>query len=172
MAISNLSKKETLLLKDLKKHEEICIIKYNNYVNQAQDPQLKQIFQSHAQQEQEHFDTINQILNGQVPNMQNQNPQQNQGQQQNVEVQQQNQNQQSNQNSNNLAGNLKNVSDEILCNDVLMTEKYVSSTYDTAIYEFTNTNIRQVLNHIQKEEQQHGEDIFNYMNSHGMYMEE
>ncbi|HBI27857.1 MAG TPA: spore coat protein, partial [Peptococcaceae bacterium] len=25
------------------------------------------------------------------------------------------------------------------------------------------------LNHIQKEEQQHGEGIFNYMNVHGMY---
>ncbi|QUH25598.1 ferritin-like domain-containing protein [Serpentinicella alkaliphila] len=71
MANISLSKKETLLLKDQKKHEEMCIIKYNNYANQAQDPQLKQIFLSHAQQEQEHLDTINQILNGQIPSMQN-----------------------------------------------------------------------------------------------------
>ncbi|HHW60872.1 MAG TPA: spore coat protein, partial [Syntrophomonadaceae bacterium] len=28
---------------------------------------------------------------------------------------------------------------------------------------------RQVLNHIQKEEQQHGEGIFNYMQNNGMY---
>ena len=59
--------------------------------------------------------------------------------------------------------------DQNLCNDLLMTEKYVSNTYDTAIFEFTDSNIRQVLNHIQKEEQQHGEGIFNYMQSHGMY---
>ncbi|WP_215828784.1 spore coat protein [Pelorhabdus rhamnosifermentans] len=31
------------------------------------------------------------------------------------------------------------------------------------------TGVRQALNHIQKEEQEHVEGIFNYMNSHGMY---
>jgi spore coat protein CotF len=33
----------------------------------------------------------------------------------------------------------------------------------------TDANIRQALNHIQKEEQQHGEGIFNYMQSKGYY---
>ncbi len=50
-----------------------------------------------------------------------------------------------------------------------MTEKYVSSTYDTAIFEQADSNVRQVLNHIQKEEQGHGEGIFKYMQSKGMY---
>lgn len=59
--------------------------------------------------------------------------------------------------------------DAMLCNDMLMTEKYVSGTYDTAIFESVNPNIRQALQHIQKEEQQHGEGIFNYMQQHGMY---
>jgi spore coat protein CotF len=59
--------------------------------------------------------------------------------------------------------------DKNLCSDMLATEKFVSSAYDTAIFECTNSNIRQILNHIQKEEQQHGEQIFNYMQSHGMY---
>lgn len=59
--------------------------------------------------------------------------------------------------------------DASLCNDMLMTEKYVSGAYDTAIFEFADANIRQALNHIQKEEQQHGEKIFNYMQSNGMY---
>ncbi len=62
-----------------------------------------------------------------------------------------------------------NQNDAMLCNDMLMTEKYVSSTYDTAIFECVDTNIRNALNHIQKEEQQHGEGIFNYMQSKGMY---
>ena len=64
---------------------------------------------------------------------------------------------------------MANQSDASLLNDMLMTEKYVSSAYDTAIFEFTDSNVRQVLNHIQKEEQQHGEGLFNYMQSHGMY---
>jgi spore coat protein CotF len=52
---------------------------------------------------------------------------------------------------------------------MLETEKYISQAYDTAIFEFKDANIRKVLNHIQTEEQQHGEQIFNYMQSKGMY---
>jgi spore coat protein CotF len=62
-----------------------------------------------------------------------------------------------------------NQADAMLCSDMLMTEKYVSGAYDTAIFEFADTNVRQALNHIQKEEQEHGEGIFNYMSSNGMY---
>jgi spore coat protein CotF len=66
------------------------------------------------------------------------------------------------------AGNgCKNDAD--LCNDILMTEKFVSGAYDTAIFEFRDPNIRQTLNHIQKEEQEHGESVFNYMDSAGLY---
>ena len=68
-----------------------------------------------------------------------------------------------------MQGAMGNQTDAALCNDMLMTEKYISGTYDTTIFEFVDTNARQVLNHIQKEEQQHGEGIFNYMKNHGMY---
>lgn len=59
--------------------------------------------------------------------------------------------------------------DKALCMDMLSMEKHVSSTYDTVIFECADTNIRQVLNHIQKEEQEHGEQLFNYMQANGMY---
>ncbi|MCX7884307.1 MAG: spore coat protein [Caloramator sp.] len=147
----NLTQKERTLLQDQKSHEELCIKKYTNYANQTQDPQLKQIFTQHAQQEQQHLNTINQILNGQVPNI-NQQGQQNQ----------------TFQPSPTQVGMI-NQADADLCKDMLGTEKYVSSSYNTAIFEFRDHNIRQVLNHIQKEEQEHGEDIFKYMESHGMY---
>lgn len=149
-----LTQKEKSLLEDQQKHEQICIDKYNNYAMQAQDPQLKQLFQSYASQEQNHLDTVNQILNGQVPDL-NQGQQQPGGSQANQPT--------------GMLGAMADQSDANLCNDMLMTEKYVSSTYNTAIFEFTDTNIRQALNHIQKEEQGHGEGIFNYMQSHGMY---
>lgn len=68
----------------------------------------------------------------------------------------------------NVQGNY-NQQDAKLCTDMLMTEKYVSGAYDTAIFEFREPGIRQVFNHIQKEEQQHGEGLFQYMQSHGMY---
>lgn len=152
----NLTQKERKLLEDQKKHEEICIQKYTNYANLAQNPQLKQLFQTNATQEQQHYDSINQILSGQIPNMQ-------QGQTQMQTQSQPNQQQSS------LQGTMSSAADAALCQDMLMTEKYVSGTYDTTIFESTDSNVRQVLNHIQKEEQQHGESIFNYMQQNGMY---
>lgn len=147
----NLTQKERMLLQDQKSHEELCIKKYNNYANQAHDPQLKQLFTQHAQQEQQHLNTINQILNGQVPNL---NQQGNQNQPLQMPAMQ--------------AG-MSNQADADLCQDMLGTEKYVSSSYNTSIFEFRDHNIRQILNHIQKEEQEHGESIFKYMESKGMY---
>ncbi len=177
----HLTNKERTLLQDLQSHEEICIQKYNNYANQTNDQQLQQIFQNLAQKEQKHYDTISQILQGQIPNMQQgQQGQQQQGQQQNQQNtggmamsmgaggQNQQQTMFSNQNNpmTNAMGNEKEAS---LCHDMLMTEKYVSSAYNTIIFEMTNAQIRQALQHIQQEEQQHGEELFNYMNANGMY---
>lgn len=153
MAIQ-LGQKERMLLEDQKSHEEICIKKYNNYAEQARDPQLKQLFITYAGQEQQHLDSINQILAGRQPAM---------GQQTN----QQQQMQPATAKGRLPAGDYQN--DSALCNDMLMTEKYVSDTYNTAIFEMADTFVRQALNHIQKEEQQHGEGIFNYMNNMGMY---
>lgn len=159
-----LSQKEKMLLMDQRTHEETCVDKYAKYANQAQDPQLKQLFNSYSAQEQEHLNTINQILNGQIPNV---GGQQNQSQQQG---QQQGQQQMAGGSPMpaSVQGNY-NQEDAKLCKDMLMTEKYVSGTYNTAIFEFRDTKIRQVLNHIQKEEQQHGEGIFRYMQDQGMY---
>lgn len=159
--MSHLNQKERMLLQDQKGHEEICIKKYNDYADKAQDPKLKQIFSSLGQQEQQHLNTINQIMNGQVPNLslQGQQNQQNQQAQTGMNIQ----------NTQGMQNKTALNKDADLCTDMLMTEKYVSGAYDTAIFEFRDANIRQALNHIQKEEQQHGEQIFNYMQSNGMY---
>ncbi len=150
-----LTQKERLLLEDQKAHEELCILKYSSYAQQAKDPQLKQLFTTYAGQEQQHLDTVNQILAGQQPAMGS-------GQQQaqppppgpeGIGRQ--------------LAADAQN--DAAICQDMLSTEKYISATYDTAIFEMIDANVRQALNHIQKEEQQHGEGIFNYMQSKGYY---
>jgi len=158
-----LSQKEKSLLMDQKTHEETCVDKYTKYANQAQDPQLKQLFNSYSAKEQEHLNTINQLLNGQVPSM---GGQQNQGQQ--AQNQQQMTSGAQTQMTSTVQGNY-NQEDAKLCKDMLMTEKYVSGAYDTAVFEFRDTNVRQILNHIQKEEQQHGEGIFQYMQGQGMY---
>lgn len=155
-----LSQKERMLLEDQKKHEQICIEKYTNYANQAKDSQLKQIFNANGQVERTHLDSINQLLSGKIPQM---------NQQQNQSSGQAATNQGSTSNMNNAQSGGVNLSDADMCTDLLMTEKYVSGTYDTTIFEFRDTRVRDVLNHIQKEEQKHGEAISQYMESKGMY---
>ncbi|NFV13430.1 spore coat protein [Clostridium sporogenes] len=151
--MANLTQKETFLLEDQKIHEELCIKKYTNYANQTKDPELKQLCLNIAQQEQQHLNSINELLKGQIPNVSGQ----------------QNNQQQNSQMQSNTGTGLDTKNDADLCTDLLATEKYVSSTYDTAIFEFCDPNMRNVLNHIQKEEQQHGESLFKYMESKGMY---
>lgn len=52
--------------------------------------------------------------------------------------------------------------------DMLMSEKFVSSAYDNAIFDMTNPEARQALQQIQRDEQKHGERISRYMQEHGM----
>ncbi|WP_313135014.1 spore coat protein [Anaerocolumna sp.] len=161
-----LTTKEKFLLEDQKSDEQICIQKYANYANLATDPELKNILNSNKKQEEEHLNTINQLLSGKVPSMNS-----NQGS-----------SSQSNSSSSeeSISGSAKSsqskgssgtfqASDKDLCTDLLMTEKFVSGNYDTAIFEFKDPQVRDVLNHIQKEEQKHGESIYKYMESKGMY---
>jgi spore coat protein CotF len=165
-----LSTKERLLLQDAKEDEEQCIRKYNNYANLAADPELKAVFRSNCKIEEEHLQKINELLSGKVPSMSGGQS----GGQTNSQGQTTSsaspaagaQHTISTQNGNTVS---YQASDKDMCTEMLMTEKYVSGVYDTAIFEFRNAQVRDLLNHIQKEEQKHGEAIFAYMQSKGMY---
>ena len=146
-----LSQKERSLLEDGKKQEQLCVKKYQGYANSVQDVQLKNLLMEIAQEEQHHHDMIDQMLQGMTPNMTHSGgatiPQ-----------------------SNNMFESFSgNTNDQILLEDLLSTEKYVSSFYDTVVFESADPKVRQAIQHIQKDEQNHGQKIFNYMNSHGMY---
>ena len=155
----NLNDKERMLLQDEKAGEELCIEKYKKYSEEASDPELKNLFKELMSKEEDHLKTLNQMLTGTVPTLNTQQKQQNQ----------------QNPNTNVSSANVDNKNqinfkqDKIICQDSLAGEKYVSSTYNSTIFEMRDTNARQVLNHIQKEEQEHGEKIYNYMQSHNMY---
>ena len=146
-----LTQKEKDLLKDLKDQEKLCVDKYKKHVDAASDPQLKNLFSEIAQIEQRHLDIVTQMDGGTVPQTGN-------------------------------GGSTKPTftakyssdcpekqSDCYLCSDVLATEKHASHLYDTCIFEFDDENARNALNHIQKEEQEHGKMIYDYMSVNGMY---
>lgn len=147
----NLSQKERMLLEDGKKQEELCVKKYQGYANQVQDVQLKNLLTEIAQEEQHHHDMIDQMLQGMEPNMSHSGTTE------------------TPQNNNTFQETSGNTNDQLLLEDLLATEKYVSGFYDTTVFEAANPKVRQAIQHIQKDEQGHGEKLFNYMNSHGMY---
>lgn len=148
-----LTQKETGLLKDLKSQEKLCVEKYTKYSSLALDPQLKELFTSIANTEQQHLNTITQIENGETPNTSG-------GSGQSVKT--------NFVECYGLGDTPDKQSDCYLCSDLLADEKHVSSVYNTSIFEFSDTVLRDALNHIQKEEQQHGKAIYDYMSMNNM----
>ena len=152
------TQKEASLLKDLKGQEQLCVDKYGKYADEAHDPELKALFRQIQQTEQSHLQTVNTLLNGQMPQ---QNGQQNQQQnpqryaefpaQSAADVQQ------------------AMAHDKFLAEDALCTEKEVSGAYNVSIFEFRDPQVRQLLHQIQGAEQQHGEMLYQYMARNGMY---
>ena len=149
-----LTQKETELIKDLKDQEQLCIDKYNKHSFSAIDPQLKALFSGIAGTEQKHLDTITQILGGAEVSMPNAAP---------SAVNAKLQCQMSN------CTEQEKQQDAYLCKDALSMEKHVSSVYNTGVFEFTSPTLRDTLAHIQKEEQNHGEQLYNYLSCNNMY---
>lgn len=150
-----LTQKETSLLKDLRAQEQLCITKYGRYAEEAKAPELRALFEDMEKTEQEHLRTIRDMLRGDVPPAPNTIP-----------------------NSNNLHAEktVTNVyeseedkkHDAFLCEDMLTTEKHASSLYNTCVFEFKNPEARKMLNHIQAEEQQHGEQLYAFISANNL----
>lgn len=205
-----LTQKEQMYLKDAKHHEELCIAKYNHYTQAVSCQQLKQVLAWAGQQETNHLNTVNQLLQGQVPQMGGQqgggqggqqgsmgqggsvsqmlNQMGSQGSKQQGGGSQQQQGRGTQQQGGSGKGQSYSgsmmpgatasqtqytgqgmLSDQQICNDLLTTEKAVSDMYDHAVFESTNQQLRQALNHIQKEEQDHAFALFQYMQQKGWY---
>jgi rubrerythrin len=147
-----LTQKETALLKDLKGQEELCIGKYGRYAQEAKSEELRCLFGELKATEESHLKTVTEMMGGTVPSTPTTL---------------------SADNCHCCAASYKNEddkkSDAFLCQDMLASEKHVSSTYNISVFEFSNPAARKMLSHIQAEEQQHGEKIYAYMKANGMY---
>lgn len=150
-----LSQKEKDLLKDMKDTEKLCIEKYTKGAENAHDPQLKQLCIHIAQIEQGHLDTLTKIENGQTPTSSSGGSQ---SQQKPTFTE-----------CYGAADTEEKKQDSYIAQDLLTTEKHASHLYDTCVFEFKDDNIRQQINHIQKEEQEHGKQLYDYMQKNSMY---
>ena len=148
-----LTTKETELLKDLKGQEQLCIEKYGKYEQDAHDPCLKNLFKNIKSTEEGHLSTISRIMSGEEVEM----PAAPSAVSQKLNCP-----------ASSCTEEAKKE-DAFLCKDALAMEKHVSSLYDVSIFEFSSPKLRDTLNHIQKEEQNHGEEIYEYMKINNMY---
>ena len=149
-----LTQKETSLLNDLKSQEKLCIEKYGKYAEAACDPELKNLFTEIKTAEETHLGTITQILGGTEVKM-NAAPPSAESAKLQCKM-------------SGCSEDKKN-NDAYLCKDALAMEKHVSSVYDTSVFEFSSPILRDTLAHIQKEEQNHGEKLYNYLACNNMY---
>lgn len=148
-----LTTKETNLLKDMKGQEQLCIDKYEKYASEACAPELKTLFTSLANVERSHLNSVNDMMAGKVSTPSGSSS--------------------SSGGMSAFKANYANAEDKkkdtFLCSDMLSTEKHVSALYNTGVFEFSDVQARNMLNHIQTEEQQHGQKIYEFMNANGMY---
>ncbi|MBQ8742347.1 MAG: spore coat protein [Clostridia bacterium] len=148
------TQKEKDLLKDMKDEEQLCIDKYTRHAASAHDPQLKNLFSCISQVERGHLDTLTKLESS------------------------------SSLDSSASGGTScpttftatyksgdtpEKKDDCFLCSDLLAGEKHASHLYDTCVFEFSDQSVRNTINHIQKEEQEHGKMIYDYMKVNSMY---
>lgn len=171
-----LTQRERMMLQDGLKHEEVCVWKYRSHAERVSNPAAKTMLNEIAQDEQNHYNTINRFLGG-APGgqpsfrveagMETQPVQGTLGQGRTGQAI--GQRVMGGPQTGTVQKTSGTAEDALLLSDLLMIEKFVSGAYDTAIFEMRNPEIRQALQQIQKDEQKHGERIFNHMQQTGMY---
>lgn len=149
-----LQEKERTIIKDLQTQEQSCMEKYGKYAEQAKDPVLKKLFQKLQKEEQAHYDSLNQVLTGEVPSCDCNDCE---GATYEPEV---------------TYGMLDDSEDKkhdaFLATDCIGTEKLVSGEYNTDVFAFGNSALRKLLADIQIEEQNHAEMLYKYKVANGM----
>ena len=150
----NLTAKERYIIEDLKSQEKLCVQKYAFYEEMAYDPELSQLFGRIKESEQKHLNSLNEVLNGTVMEVdtndysgENYMPNANYHKKSNV---------------------AEKEHDSFLCTDAITMEKYVSSAYNFDLFQFGNAKLRKLLNDIETEEQNHAEMLYKYKKANQM----
>lgn len=150
-----LTQKETAALKDLQTQEQSCIEKYTRYSHVANDKVLKALFESLSKEEQKHYESLTQALNGQCPEDIDCNDCKGQYYQPRATYTAED-------------NSVAKQEDCFLATDCIGTEKLVSGEYNNDVFIFGDTNIRKLLADIQIEEQNHAEMLWKYKTVNGM----
>ena len=149
-----LKEKERTVIQDLQTQEKSCIEKYGKYAQQARDPELKSLFQTLQKKEQEHYDSLSQVLSGTVPQV---NCNDSDGKDYNPAA------------TYSMAPSEDKKTDCFLATDCIGTEKLISGEYNSDVFAFEDSGVRKLLADIQVEEQNHAEMLYKYKTANGMF---
>lgn len=149
-----LTEKETTTIRDLQTQEETCVKKYERYSKQAHDTELKNLFQTLQKNEQEHYDSLKQVLEGSVPDCDVNDTQGRDYEPKRTYDQ--------------MTNSEEKKDDCFLVTDCIGTEKLVSSEYNTNVFTCGDSKLRRLLADIQVEEQNHAEMLYKYKQVNGM----
>ena len=149
-----LNEKEQSVIEDLQTQEKSCIEKYARYAGQAKDPELQNLFGRLQKEEQEHYDSLGQVLSGTVPSC---NCNDNAGREYQPKA-----------TYTQMPQSEEKRNDAFLATDCIGTEKLVSGTYNADVFAFSDSGVRRLLADIQVEEQNHAEMLYKYKTVNGM----
>ena len=150
-----LKEKERTVIQDLQTQEKSCIEKYGKYAQQARDPELKSLFQTLQKKEQEHYDSLSQVLSGTVPQV-NCNDSDGRDYQPKAAY-------------TSVMSSEDKEQDAFLATDCIGTEKLISGEYNSDVFAFEDSDVRKLLADIQVEEQNHAEMLYKYKTANGMF---
>ena len=150
----NLTEKEKFIIQDLKSQEKLCIQKYAFYEEMAYDPELSDLFSKIKRHEEQHLNSLNEVLNG---NVMESDVNDNSGETYTTQAKY-------HQNSD----QFEKDHDSFLATDAITMEKYVSGAYNFDLFQFANTKLRKLLADIEVEEQNHAEMLYRYKKANMM----
>lgn len=149
-----LTEKEMTTIQDLQTQEKSCVEKYQRYSQEAKDPVLQDLFTRLQQEEQKHYDSLQQVLDGKVPDC---DCNDRDGKMYNPTA-----------TYDSMTNSEDKKTDCFLATDCIGTEKMVSGSYNTDVFVFGDSDIRKLLADIQVEEQNHAEMLWKYKTVNGM----
>ncbi len=147
------TKKEQNFLKDLQSEEKLCVEKYQRAAEDACDPTLTSLFNEIEKAERHHYDVVTEMISGTVPVQKPKEPSRKKDPHAMKST----------------ASRSEKQRDAYLLSDLLGTEKYIAGVYNTSVFEFSDPAARNALAEIQRQEQEHGKSLSEYMQANNMY---
>lgn len=149
-----LTEKERTTIQDLMTQEESCRKKYEHSAKQANDNELKSLFERLEKEEQKHYDSLEQVLNGTCPSC---DCNDSKGKEYSPKA-----------TYNSLSNAREKEEDCFLATDCIGAEKLVSGEYNSNVFNFSEPSVRKLLADIQIEEQNHAMMLYKYKEVNGM----